>query len=247
MDHLLVLADLLDELHDAVLVKERLRLAVLTLVRQHDGDARVQERQLAQPMVQNLRLVLGGDRENFRVRQERDLGAGLFGLAYDVEFLRRLALRELDVMHLAIAIDFRLEPDRQRIHALGTDPVQPAGVLVRALAELAAGVQVREHQLDRRHLELLVHVHRDAAAVVLHRHRAVHVDRHLDLVAIPGQVLVDRVVEHLVNAMMQSILVGIADVHPGPLAHGFQALEFVNFGGVVPVGTGCLFRHFVSV
>ena len=39
VDHLLVLADLLDELHDTVLVIKRLRLAVLALVRQNDRDA----------------------------------------------------------------------------------------------------------------------------------------------------------------------------------------------------------------
>ena len=229
VDDLLVLADLPDKLDDALLVKERLCFAVLALVRQHNRDARIQERQLAQPVMQNLRLVLGRDGENYRVRQERDLRAGLVRLADDVEWLGGFALRKLDVVHLAVAINLRLEPDRERVHALGANPVQPAGVLVRPLAELAARVQVGEHQLDRRHIELLVRVHRDAAPVVLHRHRAVHVYRDLYLVAIAGQVLVDRVVEHLVHTVMKSVFVGVADVHPRPLPHGLQTLEFVNF------------------
>ena len=244
VDDLLVFADLLDELHDALLVKKRLRLAVLALVNQHDGDARIQERQLAQSMVQNLRLVLGRDGENYRVRHEGDLRAGLVRLADNVEWLGGFALRKLDVVHLAVTINLRLKPDRERVHALGANPVQPAGVLVRPLAELAARVQIGEHQLDRRHIELLVRVHRDAAPVVLHRHRAVHVDRDLYLVAIASQVLVDRVVEHLVHTVMKSFFVRVADVHPRPLPHGLQTLEFVNFRCVVPVGTSCCFRHF---
>ncbi len=227
--NLLVLADLFDELDDTLLVKEHLRFAFLTLVSQHNRDSWIQERQLAQPMVQNLRLVLGRDCKNYRVRQERDLRAGLVRLADDVEWLGGFALSKLDVVHLTVAIDLRLEPDRKRVHALGANPVQPAGVLVRPLAELAARVQVGEHQLDRRHIELLVRVHRDAAAVVLHRHRAVHVDRDLYLVAIASQMLVDRVVEHLVHTVMKSFFVGVADVHPRPLPHGLQTLEFVNF------------------
>ena len=164
-----------------------------------------------------------------------------------MKFLDGLALSKLDVVHLTVAIDLRLEPDRERVHALGANPMQPAGVLVRPLAELAARVQIGEHQFDRWHFELLVRVHRDAATVVLHRHRTIHVNRDLYLVTIASQMLIDRVVEHLVNTVMKSVFVGVADVHPRPLPHGLQTLEFVNFGCVVPVGTSCCFRHFFSM
>ena len=247
VDDMLVLADLLDELHDALLVKERLRLPFLALVGQRDGDARVQERQFAQSIVQNLELVLGGNRENFRVRHKGNLGAGLLCLADDIELLGSLALRKLDVVNLTVSINLRLEPDRQRVHALRADSVQTTGVLVCPLTKLATRVQVGEHQLDGRHLEFLVRVYRDAATVILHRHRAVHMDCDLDLVAIAGQVFVDRVVEHLVNTVMKSVFVRVADVHPRPLPHGLQTLEFVNFCCVVPIGTSCLFRHFFSI
>ena len=150
-------------------------------------------------------------------------------------------------VNLTVAINLSLEPDRQCVHALRTYPMQTAGVLVRPLAELAAGMQVCEHQLDGRHLEFLVCVYRNAATVVLYRHRAVHVNGDLDLVAIPGQVLVDRVVEHLVNAVVESVFIRVTDVHPRPLPHGLQTLELVNFCCVVPVGTSCLFRHFFSI
>ena len=194
--------------------------------------------------MQNLRLVLSRDCENYRVRQEGYLRAGLRCLANDMERLDGFALGKLDVVHFAVAIDLGLEPNRKCVHALRTNTVQPAGILVRPLAELAARVQVGEHQLHRRHLKFLVRVHRDAATVVLHRHRAIRMNRNFDLVAKAGQMLVDRVIEHLVHTVMESFFVGVADVHSRPLPHGFQTLEFINFGCVVPVGTSCCFRHF---
>ena len=127
-------------------------------------------------------------------------------------------------MNLAVPINLRLEPDGQRVHALGTHTMQTAGVFVGPLAKLAARVQVGEHKLNRRHLEFLVRVHRDAPAVVLHRHRAVHMNGDLDLVTEPGQMLVDRVVEHLVNTVMESVFVRVTDVHPRPLPYGLQTL-----------------------
>ena len=175
-------------------------------------------------MVQDFKLVLGCDRKDFRIRQEGDLRAGFLRLTDDIQLLGRLSLLEFDVVNLAVPINLRLEPDGQRVHALGTHTVQTAGVLVRPLAKLTARVQVCEHQLHRRHFELLVRVHRDAAAVVLHRHRSVHMNGDLDLITEPGQVLVDRVVEHLVNTVMESVFVRVTDVHPRPLPYGLQTL-----------------------
>ena len=80
----------------------------------------------------------------------------------------------------------------------------------------------------------------NAAAVVPDRNRAVHVDRHLDLVAITGQMFVNRVVEHLEHAVVQAAFIGVADVHAGPFADGLQTFQFVNFGCVILLDrTGC--------
>ena len=52
----------------------------------------------------------------------------------------------------------------------------------------------------------------------------------------PRQVLVDRVVEHLENTVVQAALVGRADVHSRALADSCKALEFVDLGSVVLFG-----------
>ena len=76
----------------------------------------------------------------------------------------------------------------------------------------------------------------DAAAVVLHRDRAVVVDGHGNLRGVAGHRLVDRVVDHLVDEVMQPAGGGVGDVHAGPLADVLQVAEvFEVLGGVVRV------------
>ena len=104
--------------------------------------------------------------------------------------------------------------------------MQASGDLVAAaLAELAAGVQHGEDDFDRR-FALLLHVRDgDAATVVGDGDGVVGVDRDGHLAAEAGQGLVDGVVHDLVDEVVQTHDTGRADVHPGALADGLQALE----------------------
>jgi len=74
-----------------------------------------------------------------------------------------------------------------------------------------------------------VDVDGDAAAVVPDRDRAVDMDGHIDPLAVPGQMLVDRVVEDLRDAVVEGSFIGAADVHSGLFSDGLQALEFAQF------------------
>ena len=122
----------------------------------------------------------------------------------------------------------------ERVDDRDADAVQAAGDLVAAaVAELAAGVQDGQHDLDGR-LALLLHRRdRDAAAVVDDGDRVVRVDRDVDAVAVAGERLVDRVVDDLVDQVVQAAHAGRADVHAGALAHGLEALEDGDVLGVV--------------
>ena len=114
----------------------------------------------------------------------------------------------------------------ERVDDRHADAVQAAGDLVAAaLAELAAGVQHGEHDLDGRLALLLHHRDRDAAAVVGDRDGVVRVDRDRDLAAEAGQRLVDGVVDDLVDEVVQAHHAGRADVHAGALADRLEALE----------------------
>jgi hypothetical protein len=119
--------------------------------------------------------------------------------------------------------------------------VQTAGGVVGATAELPAGVQLGEDDLDAREPGAGLDVDRDAAAVVVDLGRPVRVQRHLDAVGDALQGLVDAVVDDLPQAVHQAAGVGGPDVHARALAHGLQPLEDEEVGGVVGVvGDGAL-------
>ena len=74
--------------------------------------------------------------------------------------------------------------------------MQAAAACVVLVREFSACVQRCEDDLKRRLLELLVLVDRNAATVVVDRARtAILMQRDFDLGAVPGEVLVDRVVD----------------------------------------------------
>ena len=136
---------------------------------------------------------------------------------------------------LAVAPDRELEPARQRVDDGDADAVQAAGHLVGVLVEFSAGMQLRHDDFGGRHAFALVHVGRNAAAVVAHGAGAVGIERDDDLLGVAGQRLVDGVVDDLIDHVMQAgAVVGVADIHARPLAHGIEALEHLDrFGAII--------------
>ena len=86
-----------------------------------------------------------------------------------------------------------------------------------------------------------LHAHRDAASVVGDLDDVTLFDLDLDVVAVAGQGLVDRVVHDLIDQVVQSPLAGRADIHARPFADRFQPLEDLDLAAVVlVVGGGIL-------
>ncbi len=54
-----------------------------------------------------------------------------------------------------------------------------------------------------------------------------------DVLAVAGEVLVDGVVHDLENTVVQAALIGVADIHSGPFAHGLKAFEFLDLIGTI--------------
>ena len=230
MQRLLAFVELLDELLHAVLVKKPFRRGLrLALVGKNYFQAGIQKCQFAQALGNNRRLELHRLAENFRIRLEGDERAGFLGLANHFEFLDRLAALELHVIDLLVARHLDLKPFADRVHALRPDAVRAAGKFVAALAVFAAGVQRRQNQFHARQTRILVDVHRNAAPVIADGNRAVHMDRHFNVVAMAGEMFVHGIVQNFRDAMVQRALVRPADIHAGLLAHGLQPLKLAQF------------------
>ena len=121
----------------------------------------------------------------------------------------------------------------QGVDDRGTDAVQTAGDLVAPVAELAAGVQLGQHQGDGRDVLDGVLLDRDTTSVVGDLAPVVVEQLDLNGVAVTGHCLVDRVVDDLVDAVVQTALTGGTDVHTGTLPDGFQTFQDSDLTGVI--------------
>ena len=65
----------------------------------------------------------------------------------------------------------------------------------------------------------------DAAAIVFHGDAAIGMKSDNDLGAVARHRLVDAIVDHFVNELVESIGMGIADVHPRPLSHRLETFQ----------------------
>ena len=154
------------------------------------------------------------------------------------------AVGELDSVVAAVLVDLDNTPCGQGVHDRNTDAMQSAGHLVAGTAELSAGVQHRERDLDSRHplhLRVGMGIDRDATAVVGDPTAAVREQHDVDLRAVARHGLVDGVVDNLIDAMVQASRAGGADVHARALADRLQAFENGNVlravvGGPTVVG-----------
>ena len=179
LDRVLVLVEVDDEVLDAALVVELgLAAALAALVGDRDPQPAGQERRLAQALLERRELEVQG-LEDLRVGQEGDRRAGLLASPRRCSSVAlRGAAHVALAPHVAVAHDLDVELLGQRVDDRHADAVEPAGDLVAAaVAELAAGVQDGQHDLDGRLALLLHHPDGDAAAVVDDRDGVVRVDR----------------------------------------------------------------------
>ena len=111
--------------------------------------------------------------------------------------------------------------------------MQTARIFVSPLAELSACVQVRQDQLDCRHFPFRMDINRNASSVVPHRDAAVYMNVYVNLVAVTGEMFVNRIIENFENQVMQTALIRVSDVHARPLPDGFQPFELVDLSRIV--------------
>src|SRR5205823_7247268 len=134
---------------DPALVVELRDGHALALVPQDDTEPTRQECGLPEALQERvdrpLELL-----EDLGVRQKRDRRAGLLSLADSLELGRRVSARKLLPIDVAATAHLDDEPFRERVHDRDADSVQAPGDLVALAPELAAGVELREHDRDRR-------------------------------------------------------------------------------------------------
>jgi hypothetical protein len=134
---------------------------------------------------------------------------------------------------LAVAVDVHFEPLAQGVDDADAHAVQTARHLVAVGIEFAARVQGRQDHFESADFGLLVLLDGDASPVIFYTAAPVRLNSHRDVVTVAGQGLVDRVVQHLVNEVVQAADAAVADVHLRPLPHRLHAAQNLDVTCVV--------------
>ena len=180
--------------------------------------------------------------EHVQVGLPVEAGAGLFPVVGGLgQSAHVLALLKVEGVLKPVPVDDGVEVGGGVLGGAGAQAVEAQGVLVvlpLAVAVLAAGVELAEHQLPVELLLLLVPVHRAAPAEVLHLDGLVLVpcDGDQGAVALPG--LVDGVGEDLENGVLTALQPVGAEDDPrtladpvGPLQGGDGIVAVILLGG----------------
>jgi hypothetical protein len=221
-----------DEVDDAALEAEVSVLAAGPLVQQLEPQAARQEGHLAQPLGQRVELEVGLV-EDLDVGPEDGRGAGQLGSLTPCQGAERVAALVLLRPHVPVTAHLHPQVLRQRVHHRDADTVQPAGHLVAVAAELAAGMQLGQHHLDGGQTDRVHDGNGDAAAVVDDRAAAVGMQGYDDVIAVALQRLVDAVIDHLVDEMVEAAKAGRTDVHAGPAANRLEPFKNRDVFGVI--------------
>src|SRR5207253_1107197 len=101
---------------------------------------------------------------------------------------------------------FCFEPFRKRVRTFCAHAMQAAGIFVSALSKFSAGVQICQHQLNRRHFPFGMNIDGNAAAIVSHRDRSIDMNGQFDLRTKSREMFVDGVIDDFVDQVMQPTL-----------------------------------------
>ena len=137
----------------------------------------------------------------------------------------RLAAFVALIVNFAIAPDFDVEVLAQGVYDRYRDPMEPAGDFVCRIVEFPARMEHCHYDRYGRDVFLSVYVHRDAAAVVIHRDGPVQVDLHSYVIAVAGKGFIDAVVYDLVDQVMQTFSRHVSNVHGRAHANRAQSFE----------------------
>ena len=208
-------------------------LVCVTFVRQRNGDALIQVRQLTHAVGEGV-AVVHECFKNLVVGLEFDGGAPLVGGADFPHGVLLLASGVFLFVYFSVAVHLGPQQGGKGIHTGNPDAVQTAGNLVRVLVKLAPGTNLGHDDLKGADALLFVHVDGDATSVVRDANSVVFRDGHCDRVAVAGKRFVNGVVDDFVHQMVQASDSHVSDVHRRTHAHVLHALEGLNLTGVVP-------------
>ena len=134
---------------------------------------------------------------------------------------------------VAVAAYFNFEPFGEGVDHRNADAVETAGNFIRIAVKFSTGVQNGVDHFQSRLVSAFFHADGNTAAVIFDGTTAVAVDGYFDLGAVAGHGLVDGVIHHFTNQVMQTSDLSVTNVHFRTLADGVHPFQDGDFIGTV--------------
>ena len=154
-----------------------------------------------------------------------------------------VALRPL----AALTSNKNVEALGQSIDDTASDAVESAGYRISAAAKLSSRVESSQNYLNGGNLLDRVNIDRDSSPVVRHPHPAISEHHHINVIAVPGECFVDRVVDDLIDQVVEPSRPRRTDIHTGSFANSLQSFEDLNIACAVGTFVRSVFRRFGHV
>ena len=207
-------------------------LVFLTQVGEGELYTGVQVGQVAQASGKDAILVDGGLGKDSGIGVELNGGAVLVAaLAYHLNLAGGLAIGIFLAINLAATANLGTQVIAKRVNARNSHAVQATRHFVRTFIKFSTGMKHCHHHLKGRLVKFFMFVNGDSATVVANGYRIILANYHVNGVAKTGKSLVDGVVNHLTNKVVQSLNTRIANVHCRTLANCLKAFEHLNVMG----------------
>ncbi len=107
----------------------------------------------------------------------------------------------------------------------------PAG-LIGGIIKFSAGMKGCKYKALRTD-SLLMHPHRYAPSVILHRGGAIRLQNHGDPITEACQVFIHRIIHNFIYQMIEPPGGDTPDIHTGPFSHRLKALQHGYAGGII--------------
>ena len=220
--------DMLDKLSDTALIVKffGFNIVFITQIGKSYSYARIEERLFTQTLEKYLIIINGSLCEDSAVRFESD-GSSRFGsIADDLELFIILSavMETLEVDMLAVLYG-KLEPFGKSVHDRRAHAVQTACDFISAAAEFSACVKNGINHSCRRNFLLGMNTYGNTAPVIGYFNDIAGEYLHFNKSAVSRKCLIYRIIDYLINKMMQSARAGSAYIHTRALAHGFKTFE----------------------
>ena len=89
------------------------------------------------------------------------------------------------------------------------------------------------HHFECRLVQLLMFIDGNTTTIIGNTDRVILAYNHLDIVAVARKSLIDRVINDFRHQMVQTLDMGVTNIHGRTLAYGFKTFEHLNIMGRV--------------